>query len=135
MYFRKFYSGRRETRGEGGRVLCSAHDTLDHRVLRFVSVHFFGPQMFRPPTTDLWHFEHVFLAPTHTQSESLMHPLSLPWRFGDQGQSYVAGEGVGGGTGVEASIRRHCWSFVTPSAPRDSPLMYLVPPYICMAVM
>ena len=43
--------------GEGGRVLCSAHDTLDHRVLRFVSVHFFGPQMFRPPTTDLWHFE------------------------------------------------------------------------------
>ena len=76
MYFRKFYSGRRETRGEGGRVLCSAHDTLDHRVLRFVSVHFFGPQMFRPPTTDLWHFEHVFLAPTHTQSESLMHPLS-----------------------------------------------------------
>ena len=60
-------------------MLCSAHDTLDHRVLRFVSVHFFGPQMFRPPTTDLWHFEHVFLAPTHTQSESLMHPLSLPY--------------------------------------------------------
>ena len=104
------------------------------RVLRVVSAHF-GPQMFRAPTTDLRHFEHVFLAPTHTQSESLMHPLSLPWRFGDQGQSYVAGEGVGGGTGVEASIRRHCWSFVTPSAPRDSPLMYLVPPYICMAVM
>ena len=60
------------------------------RVLRVVSAHF-GPQMFRAPTTDLRHFEHVFLAPTHTQSESLMHPLSLPWRFGDQGQSYVAG--------------------------------------------
>ena len=58
-------------------MLCSVHDTLDHRVLRFVSVHFFGPQMFRPPTTDLWHFEHVFLAPTHTQSESLAHGLSF----------------------------------------------------------
>ena len=128
MYFRKFYSGRRETRGEGGRVLCSAHDTLDHRVLRFVSVHFFGPQMFRPPTTDLWHFEHVFLAPTHTQSESLMHPLSLPWRFGDQGQSYVAGEGVGAGAGVEVGMRLNCWNFVTRSGPHDSPLIYLVPP-------
>ena len=110
--------------------MCSAHDTLDHRVLRFVSVHFFGPQMFRPPTTDLWHFEHVFLAPTHTQSESLVHGLSF-----FQGHLNAGGLGVGGGTGVETSTRFHCCSFVTLSGPHDSPLMYLVPPNICIAVM
>ena len=35
-----------------------------------------GPQMKRWPGF-LWHFEHVFLPPTHTQSESLMHGLSF----------------------------------------------------------
>ena len=71
--------------------------------------------MFRPPTTDLWHFEHVFLAPTHTQSESLMHGLSF---FHGQ---LNEGLGAGAGAGVETSTRFHCWSFVTLSGPHDSP--------------
>ena len=37
---------------------------------------YLGPQMKRWPGF-LWHFEHVFLPPTHTQSESLMHGLSF----------------------------------------------------------
>ena len=96
--------------------------------------------MARAPTTELWHFEHMCApGPSHAplHCASVMHGLSLPWRFGDQGQSYVAvGPGVGGGAGVDASMRFHCWSGVTPSLPRHaSPLMYLVPPYIWIAVM
>ena len=84
----------------------------------------------------LWHFEHMPAGePSHVQSRSVVHGLSSPRPNGDQGQSYVAGLGVGGGTGVEAGMRFHCWSFVTPSGPHDSPLMYLVPPNICIAVM
>ena len=58
--------------------------------------------MARAPTTELWHFEHMCApGPTHAplHCASVMHGLSLPWRFGDQGQSYVAVPGVGGGTG------------------------------------
>ena len=94
--------------------------------------------MARAPGIELWHFGHMPApGPTHPQLRSAAHGLSLPWRFGDQGQSYVAcGPGVGGGAGVEASMRFHCWSGVTPSFPRHaSPLMYFVPPYICIAVM
>jgi len=72
----------------------------------------------------LWHFEHMPAGePSHVQSRSVVHGLSSPRPNGDQGQSYVAGLGVGGGTGVEAGMRFHCWSFVTPSGPHDSPLI------------
>ena len=97
-----------------------------------MSAYLVGPQMARAPGI-LWHFEHMPAGePSHVQSRSVVHGLSLPMPNGDQGQSYVAVLGV---TGVETSTRFHCWSFVTLSGPHDSPLMYLVPPKICMAVM
>ena len=61
--------------------------------------------MFRAPTTDLWHFEHVFLPPYQLQSESLEQALSSPWRFGDQGQSYVAVPD--GGAGFDGLTKFH----------------------------